>query len=464
MGYEGSSREGVSRQWISWLHSEIDLWKQEGIISEEQSSDILKRYAQPEVNIRAEDRKSSKFIAMISILGSILLGVGVILFFAHNWKFISIPVKLGIIFGLITATYMVGYWMAFEKKIYTGAGKALIFLGVLFFGAGIWLIAQIFNINAHYPNGMLYWSLGGLLVAYITRLKPIIALTIALLTIWTVMEQSGFYNVNYLYLILMLVTVIPLVYKEKSRLGAVLAVISFSIWLSAANISWQTIGLLRPSPSYIAGSLLVFFIFLYAFSKVQRSLFNAPGMESPLKVVALFGIFIMLYAMTFRGMEDLVRKASSISYLPMDSIIIYVTLIISLLGLIGYNYFKATPGRNARYEEIGLLLMVLVSLAYMVVPVRDESVLAGIYPYTLAINILFLGMVVFVLALGFRERKPVFINMALIFFLIDVVTRYFDYLWKLLDRSIFFMAGGLALLVGGIILEKRRRKIISELR
>ena len=40
-----------------------------------------------------------------------------------------------------------------------------------------------------------------------------------------------------------------------------------------------------------------------------------------------------------------------------------------------------------------------------------------------------------------------------------ILVRYFDFFWDLLPRSLFFMVGGLILVLGGIALEKKRRQL-----
>jgi len=44
---------------------------------------------------------------------------------------------------------------------------------------------------------------------------------------------------------------------------------------------------------------------------------------------------------------------------------------------------------------------------------------------------------------------------------LDVTARYFDFFWKLLPRSIFFIVGGLILLAGGMFLERKRRAVLD---
>ena len=56
-----------------------------------------------------------------------------------------------------------------------------------------------------------------------------------------------------------------------------------------------------------------------------------------------------------------------------------------------------------------------------------------------------------------------FINIGLAFFALDVVTRYFELSWDLLDRSIVFIVAGIILLGGGFFLERGRRKMFERM-
>ncbi len=63
-------------------------------------------------------------------------------------------------------------------------------------------------------------------------------------------------------------------------------------------------------------------------------------------------------------------------------------------------------------------------------------------------NILFALEIFGLIILGFVRRHPIYINIGLLFFALDVVARYFDLFWDLLPRSLFFILGGLLLLSG----------------
>jgi uncharacterized membrane protein len=61
---------------------------------------------------------------------------------------------------------------------------------------------------------------------------------------------------------------------------------------------------------------------------------------------------------------------------------------------------------------------------------------------------------------GYFWRTENFINVALILFGIDVVTRYFELSWDLLDRSVVFVVAGLLLLAVGVVLERGRSSVL----
>ena len=79
------------------LKQEIEVWLREKIITPEQRDRILARYQV----LKEADEKAGpgRLITTITILGSILVGVGVILFIAANWSEIPRWGKLGIIFS-----------------------------------------------------------------------------------------------------------------------------------------------------------------------------------------------------------------------------------------------------------------------------------------------------------------------------------------------------------------------------
>jgi uncharacterized membrane protein len=67
------------------------------------------------------------------------------------------------------------------------------------------------------------------------------------------------------------------------------------------------------------------------------------------------------------------------------------------------------------------------------------------------------------IASGIKFQKGGLINLAIAFAILDIVTRYFDMFFSTLDRSMFFIAGGIILVIAGAYAEKNRRRLIEGL-
>ena len=200
----------ISRKILFWLRDEVELWRQDGLVSAEQAARIGERYhlsTLPDRGIRL------KLITIFSLLGALLIGAGIILFIAANWNAIPRSVRLANIILLIAAVNYVGYDLAFVRKNYPRIGTALLFLAALQFGAAIWLVAQTFHITSRYHNGVLFWALGILPVAWLLGMESILVLSSALLTVWTLWKSGDFGIVNYPYFVLMIALVLPFRYS-----------------------------------------------------------------------------------------------------------------------------------------------------------------------------------------------------------------------------------------------------------
>ena len=146
---------------IRWLHSQLQRWVREGIIDTADAESIGRLYPQPQA-------KTSRPWALIvfSGIGAVIVGLGVILLFAYNWHEMSKFAKLSVVFGSLVLAHLVGISLFIRSERFKGLGEAITVLGTMLFGAGIWLIAQIYHIEEHFPNAFLLWGIGAMLMAW----------------------------------------------------------------------------------------------------------------------------------------------------------------------------------------------------------------------------------------------------------------------------------------------------------
>ncbi|WHY67532.1 DUF2157 domain-containing protein [Neobacillus sp. SuZ13] len=135
-----------------------------------EDSEILPEGKAQEIEALYEVQKLS-FTKTLLYVGSILIGAGVLSFIASNWDEIGKTVKFLLIIALFIACNLAGYKM---EKNFPKTSKSLYYLGCLVFGAGIFLVEQMFHLGTNSQNAFLWWSLGILSLAWVLREKWIL--------------------------------------------------------------------------------------------------------------------------------------------------------------------------------------------------------------------------------------------------------------------------------------------------
>lgn len=437
-------------QRLKWLEGEVAAWQRDGIIDEGQAGAILQRYAARRE--REEAVRGGRLVTVLAVIGAILLGLGVILFFASNWQAMSKTLKVAIVLGSIVIAYAIGYFLAFEKQNYPRVGRAVILLGSILYGAGIWLIAQIFHISSHYPNGVLMWAVGIIPLVIICGSLSVLIEASLLLTFWTVLEQAGFQNYNWLYLPLFALA-LWLGYRLKSRLAVGLTLPGLVIWTAVTN---------AVAYKYGQGIMYGFFLtallglLIYTAGNLQAFKEEVRRMKLPYQITGLLVFLLSFYILSFKVLR-LALYEREMLFTPF----FVAAYIIVALGVAAAGAVAVLKGRGDR-GRMRDAVFVLAAAALTVILTFTVPVMGG-KVFLAVINVLLFITVVTLIVLGYANREPVLVNFGLVFFVLDIIARYFDFFWEMMDKSIFFMAGGLLLLVGGSLLERYRRKIMREM-
>jgi uncharacterized membrane protein len=140
-----------------------------------------------------KDDASKKTIRIIVTIGAVLIGAGIFSFIAANWQGMDRPIKISVILAAMLASYGAGWYLK-EKANLLKTGGALILLGVIIYGAGIFLVAQMFNIRVNWPDGFILWMIGAIAMAFATESYPVFYLAIPLGLIALVGHPFGIFT------------------------------------------------------------------------------------------------------------------------------------------------------------------------------------------------------------------------------------------------------------------------------
>lgn len=113
-------------------------------------------------------------IQAVVIIGSLLIAAGIFSFIAANWQAMTSGVKISIIIISLLTSYLASWYLESKENHITS--RALVLLGSLIFGSGIFLIGQIFHVRANWPDGFIIWMLGLLPLGILVKNNSVLVL------------------------------------------------------------------------------------------------------------------------------------------------------------------------------------------------------------------------------------------------------------------------------------------------
>jgi predicted anti-sigma-YlaC factor YlaD len=288
-GLDGPSIR-MSKQ-TRWLLSEIERWTADAIISQEQADRLRQRYTIP------LDGPPWGLLVFASA-GALVIGLGVILLFAYNWNAMPKFGKLALVLTAVISVHAGGLVLYRKAGWQRRLGEAFSLLGTMLYGAGIWLVAQIYHIDEHYPNGFLLWALGALALAWILDSIPHALLATVLLSIWGGSEVFHFHNPNDWALVLVAVGLLPLCWRRQSALLLAFVLAALELLL-IANVLDYGGGARAFASSLALGVLLV--------GAARLTAIWRPSFSAGANVMAFFGFggfFVCSYLLAFHDAAD----------------------------------------------------------------------------------------------------------------------------------------------------------------
>ncbi len=435
---------------VRWLRDQTEVWAAQGVVSADQAARIRALYPEPAAGLPWA-------MLIFSGLGAVVVGLGVILLFAYNWDALARGVKLAVIFGAFAAAHGAGLWRLRSDPRWRGLGEALCVLGTMMFGAAIWLIAQIYHIEEHFPNGFLFWGLGALALAWALPSAVQGMLAAVLLAIWTGTEAAGFSAPVFWAPAAILAATVSLAWRQNSvvLLFVAVAATSVSLWLNAGavggdlvlrtglNLSalWVAVGALSRQRQWFARGAWVWSGLGWAQFLLPAYLLTFPGLT-----------YELLAYHEYSGVErDAIWQANL--WLPLGFAIV-AWAAVAAGGRSGRDAARGSPWN---YEDWVTLLAAALVAVFAYLPMeRGDWLAAGIF------NLLFLLLAVAWMARGCREGRlrPTVAGAVMLVAL--AAARYFDLFESLAMRGLVFLLAGGALFATGMQYARARKRCGGE--
>ena len=395
-----------------FLDNEGPGWVERGIISSEQLRQLRALYP-------AEARA----IGLLPLLGSLLLGLSALSVVAANWQDLPTAVRLALLIGSLAGAYAGGEY--FLARGHRGLGIGLVGLGLLLFGAGIVLTSQLYQLIGYDVTGLLAWVVAGVALTYVYQSRSLLLLTVAIGALAQGYSVSSLTTYSYATAAL---TAGGLGYywwrRPDGLCGAVLS----------TGLLWQAALLVQ----HLHIKITWFFVpamLVYAFGDWQPNRPAARAWQAPPLVAAfLFTLGLVMFGEGGDYTANL--RPQPLGFLGALALV----LLISVAG-------KRARGRLGSTADWLLLL--------------PGYYFPGGLPLAVATLVVLYAYSGSVLYRGFQEQAPDRVNLGTVLFVLTTMVAYFKLTWGFLDKSLFFLLGGLLLLALSWYLRRQARTLPS---
>jgi uncharacterized membrane protein len=425
----------MSKQ-VRWLQQEVAHWRTEGLVDEALALRILARYP------ATAERNWGRMI--FSAIGAVMVGLGVILFFAYNWHAIPKAAKLALVFGALAAAHGAAMVVARRSDAHHGVVEGLHVLGTMLFGAGIWLVAQIYHIDEHYPNAFLVWSLGALALAWVMPSVVQALLALFLVSFWAGVEVFEFHSPMHAAPLLVVMGVLPLAWWRRSP-TLLFCGVAVLYLVTAFTAGWIDHRALLPLLFALGAAALV------ASMAAPGTAF--PAAEGPLRNLGLLVVLGCAYLLSFKESAGWLVRLHAVK----PGIEIYLgaagATLIAAIGLLIRTGLSNI--NNYRRWQLGLLG---AGMAVFLISLFAKGVIDR-WLVMVPFNLITLGFAILLILEGSEQLRPKMVGLGCLVFALVVVSRYTDLFSSLLMRAAVFVALGAGLFLVGNFYAKNKKRV-----
>ncbi len=163
------------------LEQQLQRWVEAGLLDSQAAGRIREFEA-------ARESPGMRWPVIFAIaFGSMMVAAGILLFVAAHWEDLSPTQRLLLVLAMIAGFHLAaGALMPRMRAL----GLALHAVGTVALGGGIFLAGQIFNLQEHWPGGILLWAIGAVLSWLVLRDWLQATLAALLVPAWIASEWS----------------------------------------------------------------------------------------------------------------------------------------------------------------------------------------------------------------------------------------------------------------------------------
>jgi uncharacterized membrane protein len=392
-------------------------------------------------------QSSNRLFIIFGILGSLLIGLGIVLIIAHNWDNLSKVAKLTIGFLPLLIGQGVAAFVLLRRpaaNAWREGTATFLFLAV---AVSISIVSQVYNIEGDLKGFLFIWMCVALPVAYVLR-SSVASLLFILGITWYACETGYFdypYNNAPAYWIL-LALILPFYYLEFIRKNLKNNFFYFHSWFLALSVT-ICLGLFADDREEFIMIAYMSLFSAYILMSQLKPFETGRVISNAYLVCGSIGTVILLLTLSFDWYWDELADSALVSPFTQTGFVasFVLTIISTALLFLALRMYKWNELNSKSYAFLIFIVLFFV----------------GLYISSLSqilINLLILLLAVRTIQDGAQQNHLGILNYGLMIITALICCRFFDTDFSFVIRGLLFIGIGAGFFVTNYYLIQKRRK------
>jgi uncharacterized membrane protein len=433
----------AGKKFVRWLYGELPSLVQKGVLDDSHAAALKAHYGDvPKVGGRRVA------IVIFSIIGSLLIGAGVIMLLAHNWSQLTRPARTFLAIAPLLAAQGFGVHVMRKQQGVAARESAATFISLLFASA-VAVIGQTYHIGGDLGGFLLTCSIFIIPLAFLMDAVMPSVLYMGAITGWLGYERFHDDRVHLFWLLLVpvLLRYVKMIRKDPYAGRAVLLGWVMAICLPIATGFIQEYSM--------RGAWIVTFasVFSVMYLAAKRWFDDAESVwTSPFRAIGAAGIMVMSFLLTYDFFWD---EAVRFSWWSSWKDFSGVDTLLLLIPAAGVATLMMPVFRKRRYVEFATGGMGLLTAFGFVCVVATEGEVLGM----LLFNIYILGISISRIVSGLKRESVSALNSGMLMLGLLIMLRFLDSEFGFLAKGIVFILLGIGFLVVNLKVLRKKKEV-----
>ncbi|WP_028871506.1 DUF2157 domain-containing protein [Psychroserpens burtonensis] len=411
------------------------------VISQDVASKIEQYY------LAKQQQAPNRLFAVFGVLGSLLVGLGIILILAHNWDNFPRGAKTILAFlPLVIGQCIVAFSILKKKSVaWKEASGTFLFFTI---GSSIALVSQIYNIPGNLSTYILTWIILSLPLIYLLKSNTVAILNMICITYYACELGYSFMSIGHtpwLYLVMMAL-IVPHYYKllKHHKEANITSIFNWLIPISLTIVLGAFVDQLTE-----LGFLMYLLLFSLFYNVGKTPFFDEQKLRrNGYLIFGSLGIVIMVLTMSFDDFWYMERF-----FFNSQETYVSTILFAANLGLLIYSYSKGWL-KTFNFFQFVFILFSVMYLFGLNIPIVG----------TIVVNFIVLALGVTTIKIGIDKFHFGVLNYGLLIITALVTCRFFDTNMSFVIRGLLFVCVGLGFFLTNYVMLKKQKSRVESLK